>query len=80
MSSNKRYLKKKIPIGALVSVSVADRIKELGIVVDANYGLVRNSWYLIYGMTTGKFYHVYPNEVVWLRDNKEKGDVQQDIL
>ena len=80
MASNKKggwnkYLKERIPIGSLVQVTVLDRISELGIVIDANYGLVRNSWYLVHGLSSGKNYHVYPNEVIWLKpDNKEKGD------
>ena len=79
-SNNKKggyngYLKLRIPVGALVKVTVLDRISELGIIIDANYGLVRNSWYLVHGLSSGKYYHVYPNEVIWLQaDDKEKGD------
>ena len=79
-SNNKKggyngYLKLRIPIGSLVKVTVLDRISELGIGIDANYGLERNSQYLVHGLSSGKYYHVYPNEVIWLKpDNKEKGD------
>ena len=67
MPSNKgRYnkrLKKLIPVGTLVKVKILDRIDELGLVIDANYGFVRNSWYLIYGIDSGKQYYAYPNEL-----------------
>jgi hypothetical protein len=68
------YLKDKIPIGALVHIKILDRIEELAIVVDANYGYVRYSWYYVHGITSGKYYHAYPNEVTWLKNAKEKGD------
>ena len=67
-----KYLKQRIPVGALVRVIVLDRVNELGVVVDANYGYVRNSWYRVHGLTTGKEYHVYPNEITWLRDEELK--------
>jgi hypothetical protein len=68
------YLEERIPIGSLVRAVIANRIDELGIIIDANYGLVCNSWYLIHGMNSGKYFYAYPNEVVWLRYTKEKGD------
>lgn len=67
------YLKLKIPIGSLVRVNILDRIDELGVVVDANYGLVRNSWYIVHSLSNGKQYTVYPNEIVWLKSER-KGD------
>lgn len=67
MPSNKgrwnKRLKTIIPVGSLVKVKILDRIEELGIVLDANYGFIRNSWYLIYGLSSGKQYHAYPNEL-----------------
>lgn len=74
MPSNKgrwnKRLKKNIPVGSLVKVNIVDRIQELGIIIDANYGLIRNSWYLIYGLSSGKQYYAYPNEIIWLGDLK----------
>lgn len=67
------YLKLRIPVGSLVKVNILDRVEELAIVVEANYGLVRNSWYRVHSFTSGKEYTVYPNEIIWLK-TEEKGD------
>lgn len=69
---NNKILKKRLPVGSLVKVIVADRIEELAIIIDANYGYVRNSWYLVFGLDSGKQYHVFPDEVHILKKEKEK--------
>jgi len=72
MSSKKgkrapRRLKNIIPIGSLVQIIILDRINELGIIIEANYGLEKNSWYFVYGFKSGKQYYAFPNEVIWIK-------------
>jgi hypothetical protein len=71
-----QYLKKKIPVGALVEVQILSRSPELAVVVECNYGLVENSWYRLYGIKTNKFYIAYPEEIQLLII--EKGDKKDD--
>jgi hypothetical protein len=64
-----QYLIEKIPVGALVKVTVYGRpfIPELGIVIECNYGLYENSWYIVYGIKSGREYFTYPDELEWLK-------------
>lgn len=62
----KIYLVERIPIGALVHVKIEDRIDERAIVLDYNYGLLENSWYMVYGIQTDKIFFAYPFEVTLL--------------
>lgn len=68
-------LEYKIPIGALVWVKILDRPEEYGLVLNANYGFYENSWYLIYGLKSGKHYHAYPNEITWIKEEERNGKI-----
>lgn len=67
-----KLLEERIPVGALVQIKVLDRPEEYGIVLDTNYGFYENSWYLVYGLSSGKSYHAYPNELLWLNKKTVK--------
>lgn len=62
-----QYLIEKIPVGALVNIAIRGRIPELGIVIEYNYGLYENSWYIVYGIKSGREYFTYPDELEWLK-------------
>lgn len=79
MSSNNKWgypLQYKIPVGALVWVKILERTEEYGIVLNTNYGFYENSWYLIYGLKSGKQYHAYPNEIFWIKKEEDNGTVK----
>jgi hypothetical protein len=63
MGKSKKQGNLDLPAGALVHAKIKGRTDELGLIVDYNYGLPENTWYMVYGLDSDKVYFVYPHEL-----------------